>query len=156
MTITTASFQQKDCRDMVNERKQVEISGSVIVTFQGAEGSSVAVECPKDTYILDAGLNADLELPFTCRGGICGACVGRISSGTVDMSDIEDLDFTVSEDEQAEGMALLCMARPLEDCTVETQSDWGYSLGVCEWKGATGHILGREIDPLMQDVPSQP
>ncbi len=50
-----------------------------------------------------------------------------------------------------QGMALLCMARPLEDCTVETQSDWGYSLGVGEWKGATGHILGREIDPLMEE-----
>ncbi len=48
-----------------------------------------------------------------------------------------------------QGMALLCMARPLADCSIETQSDWGYSLGVGEWKGATGHILGREIDPLM-------
>lgn len=52
---------------------------------------------------------------------------------------------------RAQGMALLCMSRPVEDCTVETQSDWGYSLGVGEWKGATGHILGREIDPLMEE-----
>lgn len=53
----------------------------------------------------------------------------------------------------AQGMALICMARPLEDCTIETQSDWGYSLGVGEWKGASGHILGREIDPLMGTKP---
>ena len=37
-----------------------------------------------------------------------------------------------------QGMALLCMSRPLGDCAIETQSDWGYSLGVAEWKGATG------------------
>lgn len=43
----TAAFQQKDCRDMVNQRKEVEATGSIIVTFMGAEGSSVAVECPK-------------------------------------------------------------------------------------------------------------
>jgi len=140
---------------MVNVPKQVEVEGSVIVTFRGAEGSEVAVECPKDTYILDAGLDAGLELPFTCRGGICGACVGKITSGSVDQTDVADLEFTVSEEEQAEGMALLCMARPLEDCTVETQSDWGYSLGVGEWKGATGHILGRNIDPLMADEPTE-
>jgi hypothetical protein len=88
------------CKDMVNERKQVAATGTAIVTFMGAEGSSVAVEVPKvgvkhntvcntwhrlvvctasdsspgvqDAYILDAGLDAGLELPYTCRGGICG------------------------------------------------------------------------------------
>ena len=30
------------------------------------------------------------------------------------------------------------MSRPDGDCVIETQSDWGYSLGVAEWKGATG------------------
>lgn len=39
-------------------------------------------------YILDAGLDAGLELPYTCKGGICGCCVGRISSGEVDDSDV--------------------------------------------------------------------
>jgi hypothetical protein len=46
-----------------------------------------------------------------------------------------------------QGMALICMARPVEDCVIETQSDWGYSLGVGEWKGPTGHILGKEVRP---------
>jgi hypothetical protein len=35
---------------MVNERKQVAATGSAIVTFMGAEGSSVAVEVPKVCY----------------------------------------------------------------------------------------------------------
>ena len=26
----------------------------------------------QDTYILDSGLDGGLELPYTCRGGICG------------------------------------------------------------------------------------
>lgn len=45
-------------------------------------------------------------------------------------------------------MTLLCMARATSDCTFETQSDWGYSLGVAEWKGATGAFESRP-DPLM-------
>lgn len=65
-------------------------------------------------------------------------------------SQIPDLTFTVSEEEQAQGMALLCMARPVSDrVVIETQSDWGYSLGVAEWKGATGEIGGRKVVPLM-------
>lgn len=31
-----------------------------------------AAENVQDSYILDAGLDAGLELPYTCRGGICG------------------------------------------------------------------------------------
>ena len=41
-----------------------------------------------------------------------------------------------------QGMTLLCMTRPVSDVTVETQSDWGYSLGVGDWKGPSGHIGG--------------
>ena len=44
-------------------------------------------------------------------------------------------------------MALLCMSRPVSDLTIETQCDWGYSLGVKEWE-ATGKYEG-EVDPLM-------
>lgn len=38
--------------------------------------------------MLDSGLDSGLELPFTCRGGICGACVGKVTEGEVDMSDV--------------------------------------------------------------------
>ena len=38
------------------------------------------------------------------------------------------------------GMALLCMSKPASDCVIETQCDWGYLLGMEEWKGATGNI----------------
>ena len=44
-------------------------------------------------YILDAGLAAGLELPYTCRSGICGACVGRVAAGAVDMSDVSFFQF---------------------------------------------------------------
>jgi hypothetical protein len=76
------------CRDQVNVPKSVSVEGTARIVFLGAEGYEAAVESRKDTYILDSGLEAGLELPFTCRGGICGACVGRVVQGEVDQSDV--------------------------------------------------------------------
>ncbi|KAK9802992.1 hypothetical protein WJX73_006003 [Symbiochloris irregularis] len=138
------------CRDVVNKKRESsgESGETVTVSFLGAGGQELSVQCPKDSYVLDAGLDAGMDLPYTCRGGICGACVGKVVSGTLDQSDIQDLSFTLSEDEQEQGMALLCMSRPETDCRIETQSDWGYSLGIAEWKGPSGEISGREVQPL--------
>ena len=82
-------------------------------------------------------------------------CIRDSTKGSVDHRDIADLEFTLSEEEQEEGMALLCMCYPVEasegeGIEIETQSDWGYSLGVAEWKGATGEIGGRAPTPLMK------
>ena len=159
-TTTTALFgkpKDKMARDAIDlSKRKISEAGSIVgapvkVTFLGANDSRVEVECGSEQYILDAGLNAGIEIPFTCRGGICGACVARVAKGAVDQSDITDLEFTLSEDEIEAGMALLCMARPVGDVEIETQSDWGYSLGTTEWKGATGEILGRDPTPLMGD-----
>ena len=78
--------------------------------------------------------------------------MARCASGDVDQSDIADLEFTLGEDEIEAGMVLLCMARPVGDVEIETQSEWGYSLGTTEWAGATGEILGRDPTPLMGDT----
>ncbi|EFJ52049.1 hypothetical protein VOLCADRAFT_120406 [Volvox carteri f. nagariensis] len=138
------------CRDKVSSvRQDVSSKGiSYKVAFVGAGGETREVSCPDNQYILDAAEAAGLDLPATCRGGICGACVARVAKGTIDPSDIADLSFTLSEEEQEKGMALLCMTRATSDLTIETQSDWGYSLGVGEWKGATGKFSAKP-DPLV-------
>lgn len=129
-------------QDKMNIRKESQGLGQkFLVTFKGADEEDITLEVPEDTYILDAADEAGLELPATCRGGICGTCVGRVVEGTVDQSDIQDLDYTLDEEQQEAGMALLCMARPASDCTIETQCDWGYGIalgGTDNWKGATG------------------
>ncbi len=80
------------CRDKVAVPvSTVVANGTAELVFLGAKGQAVQVEGRKDTYILDSGLDAGLELPFTCRGGICGACVGRVTEGEVDQSDVSFL-----------------------------------------------------------------
>tara|TARA_B100001113_G_scaffold38411_1_gene27271 strand:- start:310 stop:939 length:630 start_codon:yes stop_codon:yes gene_type:complete len=62
----------RDTIDLSKRKLGPGTAAPVKVTFLGANGSSVTVDCPTDQYILDAALDAGLELPFTCRGGICG------------------------------------------------------------------------------------
>lgn len=118
------------------------------ITLVGAGDDKRTFECPDNEYLLNAAEAAGLDLPATCRAGICGACVARRVSGGIDQSDIADLSFTLTDDEVEQGMTLLCMSRATSDCVFETQSDWGYSLGITDWKGATGAFESKP-DPLM-------
>lgn len=82
----------KFCRDVVStpREKPIDDGSKSSVTFVGLGGKEITIQCKKSEYILDAGLEAGLELPYTCRAGICGACVGRVVSGQVDQSDVRD------------------------------------------------------------------
>lgn len=139
------------CRDKVSAPKApVESKGAVYtVTFIARGDATREVPCRDDQYILDAAEEAGLDLPATCRGGICGACVARVRDGApVDQSDVDDLSFTLTEDQIEQGMALICMARPTGDVRLETQSDWGMNLGISDWRGASGAFEATP-EPLM-------
>jgi NAD(P)H-flavin reductase len=67
--------------------------------------------------ILEAGLRQGLNLPFVCRDGACGACKGRILTGTVDYGIYQE--GVLTEEEKAEGKALFCCAMPLSNLEIE-------------------------------------
>jgi len=70
-----------------------------------------------DESILDAALRSGLAFPYGCRGGACGACVGKIVSGEITYGDEEPM--ALSEEEAAVGQSLFCVARPVTDVTIE-------------------------------------
>jgi len=39
----------------------------------------------QDSIILDAALEADIDAPHSCQGGICSSCIARITEGTATM-----------------------------------------------------------------------
>ena len=54
---------------------------------------------PEDQYILDAAIDAGLELPYPCRGGIFGECIATCVEGPsgIDPRDFSDLELTLDE-----------------------------------------------------------
>ena len=63
------------------------------------------------TTILDAALELDIELPYSCQSGLCTACRGKCVSGSVKMDEEEGL----SKAEIEAGYVLPCVAHPLTD-----------------------------------------
>ena len=79
------------------------------------KNSPISFDCDDDDTILDAGLNAGLNLPHACRGGSCGCCLAKVESG-----DVEYLfePIALTEDEVAENKVLLCACVPASDVEV--------------------------------------
>lgn len=65
--------------------------------------------------LLEAGLAAGAELPFSCAMGGCGACKVKLVSGTVHTEEPSCL----SPRERAEGYVLTCCSRPTSAVALE-------------------------------------
>ena len=59
--------------------------------------------------IIDAGRRQGLDLPFSCKGGMCCTCRARLISGRVDMLQ----NYSLEPWELEAGFVLTCQSRPL-------------------------------------------
>ncbi|HEX2177559.1 MAG TPA: 2Fe-2S iron-sulfur cluster-binding protein [Nocardioidaceae bacterium] len=88
---------------------------SVAVIDRGAR-SEIAVRA--DETVLDAALRAGLDLPYSCRDGVCGTCRAKLACGRVQQ---EGADLTRAEIDA--GYVLTCQARPESDGVVISLDD---------------------------------
>uniref|UniRef100_A0A7S2V4F7 Ferredoxin n=1 Tax=Fibrocapsa japonica TaxID=94617 RepID=A0A7S2V4F7_9STRA len=84
------------------------------VTIQH-EGKDTVLEVDESTTILEAALDAGIDLPHDCQLGVCLTCPSRIVSGEVDQG-MGTLDDSVVE----QGFALTCISYPRSDCVVRS------------------------------------
>ncbi|HEY9084976.1 MAG TPA: 1,2-phenylacetyl-CoA epoxidase subunit PaaE [Candidatus Tyrphobacter sp.] len=61
--------------------------------------------------ILDAGLRSGIDLPYSCKSGICSSCRAQLIGGEVDM----DAHFALEDYEVRSGVVLMCQSHPVTD-----------------------------------------
>lgn len=74
-------------------------------------GEEHVVDMKKNKTILDAGLDANIDMPYSCQSGLCTACRAKCHEGKVSLDDAHG----VSKAEIEEGYVLLCVGKPLTD-----------------------------------------
>ncbi|WP_316575394.1 1,2-phenylacetyl-CoA epoxidase subunit PaaE [Nocardia canadensis] len=75
------------------------------------DGRSTTADLPRDRTILDAAEQVRSDLPFACKGGVCGTCRARICDGEADMR----RNYALDHDEVDAGFVLTCQTYPTTD-----------------------------------------
>ena len=80
------------------------------------DDETLSLEVPENMTILDAALQKNIDVPYSCQGGVCSSCIAKISSGSASM--LQNNILTDSEIE--EGLVLTCQAVPkTQEITVD-------------------------------------
>jgi ring-1,2-phenylacetyl-CoA epoxidase subunit PaaE len=71
-------------------------------------GRATTMTLPRAESVLDAAQKVRGDLPFACKGGVCGTCRAKVTVGEVTMR----RNFALEDDEVAAGFVLTCQSRP--------------------------------------------
>ncbi len=72
------------------------------------DGEEVSFEMSRDEVVLDIALSKGIDVPYSCQGGVCLTCMGKIEEGKAEMIENQLL----SEEEINDGCLLTCQAVP--------------------------------------------
>jgi ring-1,2-phenylacetyl-CoA epoxidase subunit PaaE len=75
------------------------------------DGRTTTVALPRDVPVLDSAQKVRGDLPFACKGGVCGTCRARVTAGEVEMR----RNYALEPAEVAAGYVLTCQTLPLSD-----------------------------------------
>lgn len=73
------------------------------------DGRSTTAAVARDTTVLDSAQQVRGDLPFACKGGVCGTCRAKVTSGEVDMV----RNYALEPAEVEAGFVLTCQSFPM-------------------------------------------
>ncbi|NNC42128.1 MAG: 2Fe-2S iron-sulfur cluster binding domain-containing protein [Acidimicrobiia bacterium] len=83
------------------------------ITITNQTGGPFEVDANRP--LLETLAEHGVDLPYGCRYGGCITCAAKVTAGLVDQSE----QVALNNRQLNHGYAVLCVARPLSDCTLE-------------------------------------
>jgi ring-1,2-phenylacetyl-CoA epoxidase subunit PaaE len=90
-------------------------SAEVTVRLDGRTTTAVV---PRETTLLEGAQRVRPDLPFACKGGVCGTCRAKVVSGKVHMR----RNFALEDAEVEAGFVVTCQTVAMSDA-VEVDFD---------------------------------
>jgi ring-1,2-phenylacetyl-CoA epoxidase subunit PaaE len=92
-------------------RQEAAVEGDVSDVTIVLDGRTSTSPIAKGQTILDGAAATRNDVPFACKGGVCGTCRARVTSGEVDMR----RNYALDDNEVGRGYVLTCQTHPVDD-----------------------------------------
>jgi ring-1,2-phenylacetyl-CoA epoxidase subunit PaaE len=102
----TTSAPRKHYNAPVSMQQTAETVSRITVTLDGKRHAFDLLE--GDASLIDAAERNGIELPYSCKGGMCCTCRCKVESGAAEMA----LNYSLEDWEMKAGFILSCQARP--------------------------------------------
>lgn len=112
------------------------------------------IENSDDQSVLESLLRAGVYVPNSCNQGTCGSCKFQVVSGEVDHRGSPH--DTLTAEERAQGLALACQARPVDNVEVALRGsdDVGSTHVLRDLTGTVAHVedIARDTRRILIDL----
>ena len=92
-------------------RPDAEVSGESSEVTVVLNGRATTLTLSRAQSLLDSAQQVRGDLPFACKGGVCGTCRAKVTDGDVTMR----RNFALEDDEVDAGFVLTCQTVPVSD-----------------------------------------
>jgi len=109
----TSPGEQSKAPARATEAAEERDAGATVHVTLRMDGDVWQFDMPHGETVLDAAHDAGLDVPFSCKGGVCATCRCKVTEGVVEMEN----NYSLDDDEVEAGFVLSCQARPTEGTT---------------------------------------
>jgi ring-1,2-phenylacetyl-CoA epoxidase subunit PaaE len=104
-------FYVDDVPPQAIRRETADVEGPASQVTIVLDGRSTTLTLPREMPVLDAAQRFRADLPYACKGGVCGTCRARVTWGETRMR----RNYALEPAEIEAGYVLTCQALPLSD-----------------------------------------